>query len=205
VAKGEAVSTIAAKYGVSSKDLMAWNKLTPKSVIKVGDELSVHATAKNQTAPGQTDDPPASAVITHKVAKGEAVSTIAAKYGVSSKDLMAWNKLTPRSVIRVGDALVVHAPAKNQETATPDHGEAKGTIRLAKREVSETTTPEPKTESASTEDNGGQKTTHVVGRGQNPTTIARRYGVSISDLYKWNGWSKQHVLQVGDKVTVYKD
>jgi len=45
---------------------------------------------------------------------------------------------------------------------------------------------------------------HTVSRGQNPTTIARRYGVSVNDLFRWNDWSRNHVLQIGDKVVVHR-
>ncbi len=44
----------------------------------------------------------------------------------------------------------------------------------------------------------------MVSRGHNPTTIARRYGVRLTDLFKWNNWTKTPVLHVGDKVVVYK-
>ncbi len=44
--------------------------------------------------------------------------------------------------------------------------------------------------------------THTVAKGQNPSTIAQKYGVGVNDLYKWNKWSKKHVLQVGDAVVV---
>ncbi len=43
---------------------------------------------------------------------------------------------------------------------------------------------------------------HRVAKGQNPTTIARRYGVSVDDLLKWNGWDKNHILHVGETVTI---
>ena len=43
---------------------------------------------------------------------------------------------------------------------------------------------------------------HRVAKGQNPTTIARRYGVSVDDLLRWNGWDKNRVLRVGDTVTI---
>jgi LysM repeat protein len=51
---------------------------------------------------------------------------------------------------------------------------------------------------------GGDRREHVVAQGQNPSTIARRYGVRVSDLYRWNGWSKQHILRVGDTVVYFK-
>ena len=48
----------------------------------------------------------------------------------------------------------------------------------------------------------GSVTEHVVSRGQNPWTIARRYKVSLDDLFEWNGWTKVPVLHVGEKVIV---
>lgn len=47
---------------------------------------------------------------------------------------------------------------------------------------------------------------HIVRQGpiERFTGIARRYGASLKDLFKWNGWSKDPVLKVGDKVTVYR-
>ena len=57
---------------------------------------------------------------------------------------------------------------------------------------------------ASSEAEASKEVTHTVARGQNPTTIARRYGVKISDLFKWNKWPKNHVLQIGDQVLIRK-
>jgi membrane-bound lytic murein transglycosylase D len=43
---------------------------------------------------------------------------------------------------------------------------------------------------------------HVVTRGQNPSTIAKRYGLKLNDLYKLNKWNRDPVLQVGQKIVV---
>jgi membrane-bound lytic murein transglycosylase D len=43
---------------------------------------------------------------------------------------------------------------------------------------------------------------HKVARGQNPTTIARRYGVSVDDLLRWNNWDKNRILRIGETVTI---
>jgi LysM repeat protein len=111
---------------------------------------------------------------THTVKKGESASVIAAKYGVKTSDFLAWNNLTEKSVLQAGKTYKVYPPGDS--------------------------TPPAKRAAAATPD----ETIHKVTTGQNPTTIARRYGVKISDLYKWNGWSKNHVLQVGDKVVIKK-
>jgi membrane-bound lytic murein transglycosylase D len=111
---------------------------------------------------------------THTVKKGESASVIAEKYGVKVSDFLAWNGLTAKSVLQAGKAYKVSGSGES----TPP----------AKRGAA----PTP------------AETSHKVATGQNPTTIARRYGVKISDLYKWNNWDKNHLLQVGDTVVIRK-
>ena len=54
--------------------------------------------------------------ITHKVARGETLSTIAAKYGMTSDELMALNGMSSEKVRR-GDNLKVKAPSHNNASA----------------------------------------------------------------------------------------
>jgi membrane-bound lytic murein transglycosylase D len=110
----------------------------------------------------------------HTVKKGESAGVIAEKYSVKLSEFLAWNGLTSKSVLQAGKAYKVSGG-----------GEA-------------TTPPSKRAAAAPAE------TSHKVATGQNPTTIARRYGVKISDLYKWNNWPKNHVLQVGDTVVIRK-
>jgi LysM repeat protein len=42
-----------------------------------------------------------------------------------------------------------------------------------------------------------------VTSGQNPSTIAKRYGVKVNDLFQWNNWEKGHALHIGDEVTIH--
>jgi LysM repeat protein len=44
----------------------------------------------------------------------------------------------------------------------------------------------------------------VVAKGETPSSIAHKYKVKLSDLYSWNGWGKNVVLQIGQKVTIQK-
>ncbi|NIA15538.1 MAG: LysM peptidoglycan-binding domain-containing protein [Nitrospiraceae bacterium] len=163
VRSGEYPGGIAERYGVRLDDFLEWNKLTRSSTINIGDKLIVRG---GVAAPASTSGEK----ITHTVVKGESASVIANKYGARTSDFLTWNKLTPRSVLRIGQKVVVYTGGKT----------------------------------AASKAAGPKKTTHVVSRGENPTTIARRYGVKISDLFKWNNWSKKTVLQIGQKVTVYK-
>jgi LysM repeat protein len=53
-------------------------------------------------------------------------------------------------------------------------------------------------------DTGANVFTHTIKRGENPTTIARKYGVSLGELYAANGWTKSPVIYAGQKITIKK-
>lgn len=44
---------------------------------------------------------------------------------------------------------------------------------------------------------------HTVKRGETFTTIAKKYGVSVASLRRWNGKSKKSTLKVGSRLKVY--
>jgi membrane-bound lytic murein transglycosylase D len=46
---------------------------------------------------------------------------------------------------------------------------------------------------------------HVVRRGDNPSDIAKKYQMKMTDLYSLNGWKKDPVLQIGQKVKIMTD
>lgn len=219
VQPGEYPAKIARDYDVPLRDFLAWNNLGSKSTIKVGDKLVVAAGTPEQPREDVKEAPKAKEVeeapkakepeevkmasaepvkkaskekaadkekpvgtnagtpgakATHTVQKGESASVIAEKYGVKTSEFLAWNGLTAKSVLQAGKAYKVYPPGDS--------------------------TPPAKRAAAVTPD----ETIHKVTTGQNPTTIARRYGVKLSDLFKWNEWPKNHMLQVGDKVIIRK-
>jgi peptidoglycan endopeptidase LytE len=180
VESGEYPAKIAREYGMSLNDFLALNKMSSDSTIHEGQEVKVRGKGNGNggTATAKKAEP-----VVHTVAKGETASKIAAKYGVKVSDLMAWNNMTEKSVLRVGQECKVYPgggqPSKGSATASSKQND--GDMKLASNKPTKT---------------------HVVARGHNPTSIARQYGVNVSDLYKWNGWSSNHVLQVGDRVKI---
>jgi len=94
VAKGDTLSRIAQRYGTTVKALKSANGLK-SDVIKVGQKLKLPAAAVVASATG-----------THVVRKGETLSGIAGKYGISVRDLKRTNNLTS-DLIKVGQKLTV--------------------------------------------------------------------------------------------------
>lgn len=50
---------------------------------------------------------------------------------------------------------------------------------------------------------GSQEVTYKVRRGDNLTTIASQFGVSVDDLRKWNGLNRRGTIYAGQKLLVY--
>jgi membrane-bound lytic murein transglycosylase D len=92
VQKGDTVSSIATRFKVSQKDLCAWNDITDPTSLKAGQTLVIR-----QASTGWT---------TYKVQRGDTLSSIAKKHGVSVDEIKAWNNLSS-STIQVGQSLKI--------------------------------------------------------------------------------------------------
>jgi LysM repeat protein len=51
-------------------------------------------------------------------------------------------------------------------------------------------------------DSSGRNVTHRVRSGETLSSIARRYGVTISQLTAWNGISAQRILRIGQRLAI---
>ena len=230
VKRGDTLSTIAQRHGTSVKNLQNWNGMGKSTTVRVGQKLSVGSTGGSTRVASSSGSGSTS---THVVKAGEYPAKIAKDYGVSVNDLLAWNKLGKNSTIQIGQKLTIKGGSSSGSTPRTEsisHTVAKGDTasaiaqrygvrtsdikawnnldnRLSLRVGQKLTIKAPRVQVASnisTSSSSGNKVTHTVARGHNPTSIARRYGVKVGDLYKWNSWSKNHVLQIGDKVVLYK-
>ncbi len=118
--------------------------------------------------------------IEHRIRRGETLSLIAQRYGVSLRLLTAANPgLEPRR-LRIGQRLIVPLSSG------------------ARRDAGAGRAPPPPVVSATTSTN----TYHTVRRGESLWTISRRYGVRISQLRRWNRIGVEDVLQAGRRLRV---
>lgn len=101
----------------------------------------------------------------HRVRRGEHLTMIARRYGISLNDLRGWNNIEG-DVLHVGKRLRLTAPA--------------GYTPNARR--------------TSSSGSRTQTVTHRVRRGENLTQIARKYGVSLSDIRQWNNLQRDTIV-----------
>ncbi|GMW01429.1 MAG: hypothetical protein AMXMBFR84_25660 [Candidatus Hydrogenedentota bacterium] len=254
VKSGEFPAAIAQKYGVKVNDLLAWNKLSKDTVIQVGDKLvlynptvTIDASVKPETEMVGTTAEIVPVVSnaesnaaketkrTHRVAAGESPWIIANKYGVSLDQLLAWNSMTKKSTLSVGQEVIVDGGSGNDANTAPTaavathkvaSGESasviaqkygmslsaflalnnmtpKSVLKVGEKvKVGGSGSAVAPTGQAS-DSQQGKKSTHTVRSGESPWTIAKKYNVSRDVLYKWNNWTSDPSLKIGEKITVY--
>jgi LysM repeat protein len=109
VAAGDSVSTIAARLGVASADLIAANHLTPDGLITIGQKLVVPGAQPAPANKPPTPVPAPQTTTTVTVADGDTLSGIAAKAGVSVQTLVSLNGLSSPDDLQVGQTLKIPA------------------------------------------------------------------------------------------------
>ncbi|WP_412476856.1 LysM peptidoglycan-binding domain-containing protein [Flavobacterium sp. TBRC 19031] len=209
VRRGDSLSEISDKYGISMSDLKKWNRLRSNKAplgrslkIYVNDNTAVAST--NKTSPKDNDSTAiASAsnkiykeekVVSYKdvvkyyrVKSGDNLGEISNKYGVSVSEIKKWNKLKSNN-IALGASLKI---IKNERVVTTVRKE----VKADKIETAVATNDN------TTEDNTQASDFYEVQKGDNLFSIAKKFNVSIEDLKKWNNLEDLNV-QLGSKLAL---
>lgn len=103
VEPGDTVSSIAQRFGLSTASVLALNGLSWRSAIFPGQVLRL------TTAPVKTTAPPPARTQAgrYTIMKGDTVSTVAARFGVSTQAILQANGLDRSSIIYPGQALTI--------------------------------------------------------------------------------------------------
>src|SRR5690606_23914849 len=179
VRKGETVSHLAARTGVSVAAIARANDLADPSRIYAGQRLVIpgpptaSTKASARTSSATSTSTPRTAV--HTVVSGDTVSHLASRYGVSIADIVKANGLDSRAFIRVGQKLTIP-----------------GT----------TTTSAPKKTTTTSKKSKKATASYTVTAGDTVSAIATRFGVSIADIVKANGLDSRAFIRVGQKLTI---
>jgi membrane-bound lytic murein transglycosylase D len=108
VRPGDTLTRIAARYGVSSRELARLNRVSTRSKLRVGQRLILNL-PESRPARSVSESRPTS----YRVRRGESLSAIADRFGVSVADLREWNGLRSNKV-RAGQQLVLMPPDEPQ-------------------------------------------------------------------------------------------
>ncbi len=105
VRRGDTLSRIAWRQGVNLEDLLAWNGLNARSVIRPGDRILLRSAPGTPVPP--LGSPRAPGDSEYVVRRGDTLYDIAQDQGVPMNVLLAANGLHRRSVIHPGQRLTL--------------------------------------------------------------------------------------------------
>ncbi len=129
VRRGQTLSTIARKYGTSVSALIAANNIRNKNQISVGQVLRIPTNEYYSASSASTSHD----VITHTVRRGETLSQIGEKYGVSVSKIRSLNNLHGHQYIYPNQKLKIPANvAQTSQYASTPTGNTK-IIHVVKR------------------------------------------------------------------------
>jgi peptidoglycan lytic transglycosylase D len=174
VARGQTLSGIAHRYGVSTRLVIEANPRLRGRMLRPGQLVIVPTGGAISTSVARRMANPVEPAASsptgfHRVRRGETLSGLAAEYGVTVSQLRTWNALGVDGVLRAGRRLRVAAPAPARPTA-------KRATRVAAADAGRM---------------------HQVRRGETLTGLAKRYGVSVQALRAANGMSVRDALRAG--------
>ena len=113
IQRGDTLSGLAARAGVSERHLAAINHLPADALLIAGATLLLPGAVSTDTAPPRT-------TMTYVVQPGDTLSAIAARAGTTWVALAAMNRISPDAVLLAGATLEVPSSAGGPPYPTPD-------------------------------------------------------------------------------------
>ena len=176
VSPGETLGQIAARYGTTVARLQRLNNLNNANFVWHGQRLLIDS---DSPAPSATGDQGGQNVRQYRVRAGESLSVIARRHGISLAQLARMNGLSPYRWLYSGQVLLVPGSAAPVQAA-----------------------PNPVSQAGAANQNAGSDQNYTVRPGDSLTGLARRYGVSLTQLLSMNGLTTARWLYVGQVLKV---
>jgi len=192
IRKGETVSTIASRYGVSQYAIFAANNLSRRSKIYAGKQLIVPVPLDRnyKSQPRKNRDYKASKSV-YSVRSGDTMWDIARAFGTSVNDLRRVNYIERGSRIYVGQKLKIPSSAtklKEKNQTSPMTYASKDKKQSSK--------------SGSSNKSSGSSSKYTVRSGDTLWDLARRFGTTTSNIRKLNGLGRSSRIYPGQVLTV---
>ncbi len=181
IKKGDTVSEIAERYGVSSRDIRSWNNLGSNRIV-AGKTLLIKGKEKVESIGADTPKNEAN-VINYTIPSGISISEIAEKFGVSIGKIKEWNNLSSNKIV-AGKSLKIYSDIDESE-----YTETKKEEGVKKEEVFR-------------DSSGKEKIHYIVKKDDTLGHIAEEYNIRARDIREWNGIRGSKIV-VGQELIIY--
>ncbi|MBW2466442.1 MAG: LysM peptidoglycan-binding domain-containing protein [Deltaproteobacteria bacterium] len=216
VRKGETLSSICKKYGLTKTVVLKSNHLR-SSGLQAGQRLRIPyqtttyemlpegSVAKGYMAAASTEGN----FILHKVRPGETVSELSRMYSVPIHLIAAWNDLDDISKIRAGQQMVFYVQSQGAEVAGVSPGSDTALAQLSSSGNKEAVGTETDLQQVQVKlaavraelHNSSSENSYVVRNGDTLWEIGRKFDLDLKELKRLNGLAS-NVIRPGDRLQV---
>lgn len=195
VQPGDMLSKIAARFGVSVRDIVELNNIKDPNKIRVGQKLVLPEYAREQpVAPAKPKKPVPEGAQTYTVQAGDTLSKIAARYGTTVSALREANQISGDKII-VGQKLVIPG-AKAEKPAEKPAKKPKEEVAPPAPPPAEPAMPAPQTTVVE------PPLDYVVQPGDTIDSLAKQFLVRKDQILQLNNLPENAVLQPGQKIKI---
>jgi membrane-bound lytic murein transglycosylase D len=174
VKKGETLSGIARRYGVSTSSIKSNNKLKSNNV-RIGQKLKIKTTKKSSSSKQRSGS--RKRTTTYTVKSGDTLSTIASRFGTSSAKIKKDNNLKSSS-LRIGQKLKISGKKSSSGKASK------------------------KSTKKSTKKSSKKVRSYKVKPGESLYGIALKHHTTVSAMQKANGMGNSTSLKMGQTLKI---
>ena len=201
IKRGETVSSIASKYGVSQYAVLEANNMNRHTKIIAGKTLIIPVPLDGTSAPsGEPKERRSTGDNTYIVQKGDNLTGIARSFGTSPEKLRSLNYLGSSSRIYVGQVLrLPGSPPASGGTVAVESKTQKKTVASKDNSVSKSTARDKGKPPVSAEG------IYTVKKGDSLWDIARRLGTTAATLRRLNGLNRSSRIFVGQELRISGD
>ncbi len=113
IKRGDTLWDIGRKYGVTVKQLTGWNGISPRKILRPGQKLNLWFADDGEQAVAGTGAPPSKEPFHYTVKRGDSLWSIAKKFNVTVKQLLAWNNLRKNKYLYPNQKITVYRSARS--------------------------------------------------------------------------------------------
>ncbi len=189
IKKGESLGIIATHYRTDVSTLKQVNRLR-SNTIRTGHSLLIPTAQKplkhyslsldSRRYKGLKRSGDGQQRYVYTIKRGDNLWDIGRHYGISVKQLCAWNGISSRSILRPGKKLEIWVEEETDKTAKVVH-----------------------VVSNKTSDGNPQHVSYTVLDGDSLWLISQRFGVSVKQIKKWNNLKKNRYIRPGQVLDIY--